>query len=48
MKDVQRTSGEKKGKQIVRFSQLKVFMKKRTHIQIIPETKFCRFLNLTK
>lgn len=48
MKKAQKLREEKDGKQIVRLSLVKLFMKKRTHVQSVPEHKFCRFLNLTK
>lgn len=48
MKKTQIIKEDKNSKQVVRFSLVKFFMKKQTQIQIVPENKFCRFLNQTK
>ncbi len=48
MENIQKTQEQNDRKQVVKFSLVRLFMKKKTHKQTVPEDHFCRTLNLTK
>ncbi len=48
MKKIKNIRGKIEYQQVVGFSHAKLFVKKHTHTQMIPEVKFCKYLKLIK